>query len=119
MGEVKLTCRIANPSSPDRLEDCEVLADSGATLSLFPKSLLDELGIPPQKEMEFHLADGRIMRRKVGIALVSIDGDAVPARVIFGEPADAPLLGLTVMEQMGLAVDPIARRLVPAKFLLY
>jgi hypothetical protein len=29
------------------------------------------------------------------------------------------LLGLTVLEQLGLAVDPVQRRLVPTDFLLY
>jgi len=32
---------------------------------------------------------------------------------------DAALLGLTVLEQLGLAVDPVQRRLVPTDFLLY
>jgi hypothetical protein len=42
-----------------------------------------------------------------------------PCRVVFGESGDAVLLGLTALEQLGLAVDPVQRRLVPADFLLY
>jgi hypothetical protein len=48
-----------------------------------------------------------------------VSEDAAPCRVVFGEPEDAVLLGLTVLEQLGLAVDPVERRLVPADFLLY
>jgi hypothetical protein len=39
--------------------------------------------------------------------------------VIFGEADDGVLLGLTVLEQLGLAADPVQRRLVPTDFLLY
>jgi hypothetical protein len=51
--------------------------------------------------------------------VIAIDGDSVPCRVLFGEADDAVLLGLTVLEQLGLAVDPVQRRLVPTDFLLY
>ena len=43
----------------------------------------------------------------------------MPCRVVFGDPDDSSLVGLTVLEQLGLAVDPVGRRLVPADFLLY
>jgi predicted aspartyl protease len=65
------------------------------------------------------LADGHRAERSVGDAAVAVNGEAVPCRVVFGEPGDAVLLGLTVLEQLGLAVDPVQRRLVPTDFLLY
>ncbi|MFQ5914890.1 MAG: hypothetical protein ACE5JS_17115 [Nitrospinota bacterium] len=34
-------------------------------------------------------------------------------RVVLGESGDAVLLGLTVLEQLALAVHPVQRRLVP------
>jgi hypothetical protein len=37
--------------------------------------------------------------------------------VVFGEPEDAAVLGLTVLDQLSLAVDPARRRLVPGRFL--
>jgi len=48
-----------------------------------------------------------------------VNGEAVPCRVVFEESGDAILLGLTVLEQLGMAVDPVQRRLVPTDFLLY
>lgn len=48
-----------------------------------------------------------------------MNGEPVPCRVVFGEPEDASLLGLTVLEQLGLAADPVQRRLVSTDFLLY
>lgn len=104
--------------TPGKAVACEVLADTGATLTILPATLLGGLGVRPEKTLEFVLAGGRELKRPVGEARVAVNGDAVTARVVFGEPGDAALLGLTVLEELGLAVDPVNRRLMPAKFLL-
>lgn len=43
-----------------------------------------------------------------GATLTVVPGETVPT-----------LVGLTVLEQLGLAVDPVQRRLLPTDFLLY
>jgi hypothetical protein len=55
----------------------------------------------------------------VGEAVATVSDDSTPCRVVFGRPGDAALLGLTVLEQLGLAVNPVQRRLMPTDFLLY
>ena len=95
------------------------LADTGATLAVMPGPLLDGLGVERRRRVSLVLADGRRAQRDVGEAAMAVDGDSVPCRVVFGEAGDAVLLGLTALEQLGLAVDPVQRRLVPADFLLY
>jgi hypothetical protein len=51
--------------------------------------------------------------------VVTVNEDSTPCRVVFGESGDAALLGLTVLEQLGLAVDPVQRRLISTDSLLY
>ena len=120
MGEVRLTIQVKSFSATGAAgESVEVLADTGATLTMLPEPLLRRAGVEPNDRVSVQLADGRMATRAVGGAWIIVEGHAAPARVMFGEPADAPLLGLTVLEQLGLAVDPVARRLVPAKLILY
>jgi hypothetical protein len=69
--------------------------------------------------VSLRLTDGRTVPRDVDDAVVALNGDSAPCRVVFGEPEDAVLLGLVVLEQLGVAVDPVQRWLVPADFLLY
>ena len=88
-------------------------------MTVVPGEVLDRLGIPRLRRVFLVLADGRRQERDVGDTAVALNGDSVPCRVVFGEPGDAVLLGLTALEQLGLAVDPVQRRLVPAGFLLY
>ena len=119
MGEVRVEIVVVNPRTGAQAEPIVALADTGATLSVVPGALLEELGVQRLRRVSLVLADGRRAERDVGEATVAIDGDSTPCRVLFGEPGDANLLGLTVLEQLGLAVDPVQRRLIPADFLLY
>lgn len=119
MGEVRVQIVVVNPRTGQRSEEVTALADTGAPLTVVPAGILRRLGIPAIRRVSLALADGRRAERDVGEAHVAVNGDAVPCRIVFGEPEDATLLGLTVLEQLGLAVDPVQRRLIPSDFLLY
>lgn len=112
MGEVRVPIVIENPRTGARSDELIALADTGATLTVVPASALAQVGIERVGNVAVVLADGRRASRRVGNAAVAIDGASVPCRVLFGEADDAVLLGLTVPEQLGLAVDPVQRRRV-------
>jgi clan AA aspartic protease len=94
------------------------LIDSGAVYSLVPANQLKRIGIKPYRELEFTLADGRTISRKVGDAYFEFNGAGGAAPVIFGQPGDEPLLGATTLESLGLLLDPFQRKLHPMKLLL-
>lgn len=119
MGDVRVQIAVINPRTGARSEEITALADTGATLTVVPGPLLERLGIEKVRTVPLVLADGRRALRDVGDAVVVVNGDAAPCRVVFGQSDDAALLGLTVLEQLGLAVDPVQRRLVSTDFLLY
>jgi clan AA aspartic protease len=119
MGEVHVEIVVVNPRTGARSGEITALADAGATRTVIPGEVLRTLGIQRVRTVSLLLADGRHAQRDVGDAAVAANGESVPCRVIFGESGDAVLLGLTVLEQAGFAVDPVQRRLVPTEFLLY
>lgn len=119
MGDVRVKIVVANPRTGARSEELSALADTGATLPVVPGKVLERLGIEKVRSVTLLLADGRRAERFVGDAAIALDGDVVPCRVVFAEPGDAVLLGLTALEQLGLAVDPVQRKLVRSDFLLY
>jgi clan AA aspartic protease len=119
MGEVQVDIVVLNPRTGACSEEITALADTGATLTVLPGEVLRRLEVEKLRKVSLLLADGRRAERDVGDAAVAVNGEAVPCRVVFGESGDAVLLGLTVLEQLGLAVDPVQRRLVPTDFLLY
>ena len=119
MGEVRVEIVVVNPKTGTRSEAIVALADTGATLTVIPGDILRRLGVEKLRSVSLVLADGRRAQRDIGDAAVALNGESVPCRVVFGQTGDAVLLGLTVLEQLGLAVDPVQRRLVPTDFLLY
>ena len=67
-----------------------------------------------------HLIAAREVSQTIrGHGAVVVNGETVPRRVVFGKSGDAVLLGLTVLEQLGLAVAPVQRRIIPTDFLLH
>lgn len=109
---VKLT--VKNPAQPQKKYSQNFLVDSGATYTVVPGDILQAMGIMPTREESFSLADGRIVKRKVGNALYEYQGIQSSAPVIFGEKGDTLLLGVLTLEAMGLTLDPLKRKLYPA-----
>ena len=107
-------------SSPRRKkgESLEVLVDTGATVSVFPEELLERLGVKRIGQVKLRIGDGRRIVREVGNVLLKVEGQQVWSRVIFGKRKDPAVLGLPVLEQLGLTVDPAKGRLVPTEHLL-
>ena len=96
----------------------DFLIDSGAVYSLVPAATLASLGIRPHRRVDFTLADGRKITRRVGDAYFELAGEGGAAPVIFGEKGDEPVLGATTLESLGLILDPFTRRLLPMRMLL-
>jgi predicted aspartyl protease len=93
------------------------LIDSGAVYSLVPATTLRKLGVRPHREVDFSLADGTTIRRRVGDAYFELQGEGGASPVIFGEEGDKPLLGATTLESIVLVLDPFKRRLIPMRML--
>jgi predicted aspartyl protease len=117
MGETKVKVMIFGLSDA-RLKgvEAECIVDTGATLTTLPAGLLKQAKITPAGQIKLHLADGREITRDYGNAMIKLNGDTIPARVIFGQAKDPALLGVTVLETAGLMVDPVARKLVKLRY---
>ena len=118
MGTFSVAVTVAHPTEPGSSARLELLVDTGATISFVPADVLANLGIEPRwAEREFETASEAVIRRRVGVASLAVDGHETITPVVFGEPGDAKVLGAVALESLGLIVDPIARRLIPRRFL--
>ncbi|TSC66444.1 MAG: hypothetical protein CEO21_192 [Microgenomates group bacterium Gr01-1014_80] len=114
MGATAVSLKVKNPAKPSKVFEGEFLVDSGATYTVVPETVLKRLGIKPDDEEKFSLADGRIIKRKVGSALYEYEGKQRAAPVLFGEKDDSLLLGTFTLEALGLTLDPLKRKLYKA-----
>ena len=117
MGTFTTAIEIGDPGGR-RWQQVDVLVDSGATFTMLPRSLLEQLGVRPQDKAPFELADGRSVEFDVGETSVRIGNRVRTTLVIFADNGVQPLLGAYTLEAFLLAVDPVNRRLVPVSGLL-
>ncbi len=89
------------------------LVDTGATYTVLPGSLCNQLGIQPRKRLEFTFADGRRKTLPVGDAYLTVAGADGPNPVVFGEVGQY-LLGATALQVLGLIPDTTHHKLIPA-----
>jgi clan AA aspartic protease len=118
MALTHLRVAVSNPGDPKKKERVEFLIDSGAVYSVVPCKILTRLGIKPEEEREFTLANGQTIKRSLGIARFEYNKHRGGAPVIFGEKGDSALLGATTLEAMGMALDPLKRQLTPLPMVL-
>ncbi len=113
MGFTRVTIKVENLKEPGRSAEVECLVDTGAIHTMIPRSVLEQVGIQPERQREFTLANGSKITRSMGAAMVRLNGDQTATDVVFGESGDAALLGVVTLESMLLQVDPTSGTLKP------
>ena len=94
MGMVEVQMEIANPQRMELRAAVTLLADTGATYSMVPRRVLEQIGIAPLERVEFEVADGRRIQRDIGEATFFWNGKGRTLLVIFGDDSDAAVLGV-------------------------
>jgi len=118
MGITAISATITSLNDPKIKVTEKFLVDTGAAYTVVPYNLSKKLGLKPVKTQEFVLADGTSVKRKLGHAMVEINGDKTPTIVVLGEKGDSALIGVLTLEGMGLMVDPFKRKLRPMRLML-
>ena len=106
MGVIRVSAIVRNPADPERAWEGVFLVDTGATDSLVPGPHLEGIGLKPKGRRLYELADGTEMAMDTTTADIEIMGEVVGNTVVYGEPGVEPLLGVTVLESAGIAIDP-------------
>ena len=115
MGIFRTTLAVAALHAPELQRELhEVMVDTGSEYNWIPSELLGELGVAPVRIDRFETADGRVLDRPVGFALIYAGGRSAAAAVVFAQPGDLTLLGAHGLEGLNLRVDLGRKELVPA-----
>ena len=113
MGSFSAKLRVWNPSSPEKIEEVEALVDTGAAFSWVHRERLERMGIVPLRRMGFRAIDGSIIERDRAAVWVASNGFAGPDTVVIAERNDMEVIGGHTIEGLGLAADPVQKKLVP------
>jgi predicted aspartyl protease len=107
--------RVTNSGDPGRFFEEGFWVDTGVLYSFIPEDLLQRIGVEPAATRNLILADGRQDARLLGFCDFEIDGceGRIPCPVIFAPKGSLLLLGATALENFGVEVDPVQKKLKP------
>ncbi len=116
MGAFYVGCKIENHRDPKRTVVVrKLLVDTGSEFTWIPEKVLDEVGVERvKKDLQIQMANGQIVTRTVGYAILRVDRFETTDEVVFAQPGDLSLLGSRALEGMNLQVDARRKRLVAA-----
>ena len=64
--------------------------------------------------MQFLTIEGHTIERELAPVFVVTDGFTGGDSVVMAEPGDMEVMGAHTLESLGITVDPVAKKLVPA-----
>jgi predicted aspartyl protease len=89
------------------------LVDTGSEYTWVPGDVLAQLNIKREKkDVQLVMANGKVLTRNIGFAIMTVGGEFTVDEVVFAEPGDQLILGARTMEGLNLKVDPRAKKLV-------
>jgi predicted aspartyl protease len=115
MGLFYVGCRVLNPVTSRSTTVRRLMVDTGAESTWIDAAALEAIGIDRRKkDLQFQLANGQIVTRSVGYAVLRVDKAETVDEVVFAERGDLQLLGARALEGLNLKVDSRRKRLVAA-----
>jgi predicted aspartyl protease len=113
MGTFSAKLRVWNPSAPEKAEEIVAMVDTGAAFSWIHRERLERLGVEVLRRIGFRAIDGSIIERETVAVWVGSDGFKAPDIVVMAEPSDMEVIGMHTIEGLGLAADPVQKKLIP------
>jgi predicted aspartyl protease len=113
MGTFTTKLRLWKAEHPEAAEELGLLVDTGTSFSWILKARLERLGITAAYQMPFRTIDGRVLERDLAVVYIASDGRSVPDLVVMAEQGESEVMGAHSIEGLGMAADPVQKKLVP------
>lgn len=93
----------------------KLLVDTGSDYTWIPSAALEKIGVDREKkDVPFMMANGQMITRSVGFAIIRLDKFFTVDEVVFAEKDDLTILGARTLEGLNLTVDTKRKKLVAA-----
>ena len=106
MGIMRVNAIVRNPADLERAWEGMFLVDTGAINSVVPRRHLEAIGLSPMDSRVYGLADGSEIRFDITYGLIEfMEGRTANDIVMLDDDDAEPLLGVTVLESLGIEID--------------
>jgi len=114
MGKVIEKVKLSSLFDPKKSVEIEAVIDTGATMVVLPKNLVQELGLEKIEDVMVKYADGWVERKEVyGVVKLELKGRVGNFDVLAENEEAQPLIGQIVLERLDLIIEPSTRKLIP------
>ena len=116
MGLFSVGCRVENHSDPKKAAVIpSIMVDTGSEFTWVDAAVLEKIGVEPRKkDLQIRMANGQVITRSVGYAVLKVAGSETTDEVVFAQKGDLLLLGCRALEGLNLRVKSRAKKLVAA-----
>jgi predicted aspartyl protease len=115
MGILYVGCKVINPQNEKSAVVRKLMVDTGAEATWIDGAILSRIGIEPRKkDLQFQMANGQIITRSIGYAVLKVEKAETVDEVVFAQSGDPQLLGARALEGLNVKIDPRTKKLVAA-----
>ncbi len=116
MGHVWVEALIGNPITGRNVR-VRSLVDTGATYTVIPRRVFEELKLPVIGRKSVKTARG-VVELSECFGVIEIEGRRAGSQILVSDEVDVVLIGVLTLEALGLEVDPTTGRLKETEILL-
>ena len=114
MGKVVEKVKLTSLFEPEKSVEVEAVIDTGATMVVLPKDIVEELGLRKMREVKVRYANNKVETKPIyGVVNIELKGRSANLDVLVEEKGSQPLIGHVLLELLDLIVEPKTRKLIP------
>ena len=113
-GEVVEKVKLTSLFEPEKSIEVDAVIDTGATMVVLPKDIVEELGLRKMREVKVRYANNKVETKPIyGVVNIELKGRSANLDVLVEEKGSQPLIGQVLLELLDLVVEPKTRKLIP------
>ena len=113
MGKVMEKVKLTSLFEPKKSVEVDAVIDTGATMVVLPKDIVDALGLRKVREVKVIYANNKVETKPIyGVVTIELKGRSANLDVLVEEKGSQPLIGQVLLELLDLIVEPKTRKLI-------
>ncbi len=114
MGKIIEKVKLTSLFNPKKSVEVEAVVDTGATMVVLPKDIVEALELRKVREVKVRYANNKVETKPIyGVVTIELKGRSANLDVLVEEKGSQPLIGQVLLELLDLVIEPKTRKLIP------
>ena len=114
MGKIIEKVKLTSLFNPNKSVEVEAVVDTGATMVVLPKDIVEALELRKVREVKVRYANNKVETKPIyGVVTIELKGRSANLDVLVEEKGSQPLIGQVLLELLDLVIEPKTRKLIP------